>query len=580
MKTLFLTLFFSILVVFCVAAGVLVAEIPPRTWKIESYKNYFLDRFETAALLLNDAAGPKVEKYLAEKLGQCELIPLPAIGSEDVIGNAAHVEGYAFFSRSIEVGKNALLCSFPEGGKPALLIPHQPANVTLRRSFHSSGSLELIETPRASFRLLSEALNFDVQVQGMKLHLESKSAISLNLEYDRAESILSLVVVKGSLDFFSEPTTNSPAPVVITLSPEKGATIANRGKVFHDQEVVRILPSGLYTGQVRDTPKLIPLPESSFLFSPLTLLPSGDPGTPERSLVELFSSALVDISSHDSLTALALYLPGIFPLHFLCQFTPSKGKSATVLPGEWVSAPAGGLLSCPGEYEINLASGTRLRVRQYGTLPAFHLAVGQAMVSSGANDYFLSTPGFSGGLRSHGKRLHISLSAKPEENVFDCVQGNVTVSLRTDLVQNSKNLFVNRFCRSEVLTGDSAKVRTLFPGDRAYISNLTIIRKYWPAVANTELPALSPDQGGLTPILLTAAAGGKVSWQLPSDLLNAGCALYSQKSDFSPLVEVEKVKGSTTGDAQLNKNALPSFASLQCESAAGTIFSNLVTVIP
>ena len=580
MKTFFLTIFFFILVAFCALAGIIVAQISPRSWSFETVENGLLDLAEKGALKLDALSGNKVEGFLAEKLGQCQPMSIQRGSNADPIGNAVAVEGVAHFSLPIDVGAHSLLCGFPGRGKPVFLIPSKPGQVVLRRRPNVPGSVDFSGEELLKFVLLSDELNFDILLPGVQLHLESRAPVSLALDYEKAESRFSVVALSGDLDFTFAPLTNSPTPMIVIIIPAKNGKLSSQGKLFPPEEPIKIIPSGVYAGK-----SPTPLPGFSvgtpFLLSSLfSSNNSGDPGSPQRSWIATLWSDVFDLSSRESIQAMATYFPALSPVRFLCQFTPAKTKPNAVLPGEWINAPAGGKLKCPGDYEVTLANETRMRVRQAGSLPEFALGAGQMEVNSGASDFFFSVPGMSGGMRGHAKHQRILFTTDSQESVLGCLGGNSTVSVRRTGPSKAKVLLASRSCRMEVYSGLGNQARYVFPFDHVYFENLGVPRRSWPQTPMPTLTPLTPEKGEFIGLPLKAASGGKVGWQLPPSLTNADCTLFSQKTDFAPLVEVAKTKGAPTGEATVPAANLPGLAKLACEKDNFLALSSLIPLLP
>jgi hypothetical protein len=580
MKAFFLTLFFFILVAFSVLAGIIVAQIPPRSWSLENTANHAFDLAEKGASQISELTSGKVDEWLAEKFGQCQPMTLPKATGVDPIGNISPVAGVTPFSRTLSLAANSLLCGFPGRGKSILFIPQEPGKVILRRRPYVPGSMEYAGEEKSKLLLISDELDFNVLVPGTLLHLQSKGATSVLLEYMKGESKLSVLVLNGDLEFSVSPLTNVSMPTLISLSLMNSSSLSSQGKLFPTRTTVNILPSGVYVGSATT-----PVPGisvvSPFLISSLFSVPlANDPGTPQLSSIDALKTALYDVTSRESILSLATNFPALFPIRFLCGFTAPKAKLVAVLPGEWINAPEGGTLECPGGYSVLLEKGTRMRVRQADSLPDFTLASGSIGVTSGAADYFFSLPGFSGGLRGQTKYQNIIYSAKPLESLLACTEGLATVSIRSSNQPNVKSLLSSRACRLDVYFGQKGEARHLFPVDNVHVENLGISRISWPYISPSPQLNRVLLSSKFIHLELKAQPGGALSWQLPPSLLNADCTVISQKSDFAPLIELAKLKGTAMGEAQVDPANIPGFAALLCLKEGITAFSSLVAIWP
>ena len=311
---------------------------------------------------------------------------------------------------------------------------------------------------------------------------------------------------------------------------------------------------------------------SIFRFSP-----GIDAGTPQRTGLEVLAEDLFDPTSRDAIIALSSWIPALYPIHFLCQFTALQGKPVVVFPGEWVSAPRGGELKCPGGYEVRLEKAARMRVRQVGPTPDFVLAGGQIEITSRAADYFFTTHGISGGLRGLAKRQRVALSGGPTENTFACLGGIVNVSVRRDGLADTGALFVADACRAQIFSGQGEIPRVLFPHDHVTFENLGVPRESWPKLASSTLTNSASPGSEFAVVALEAGTGGMVHWKNPSSLQGGTCTLYTQKTEFAPLVEAlrSNVTGAS-GEAAVPAANLPQRVSVVCKNGNALAVSGVV----
>ncbi|MGZ3703058.1 MAG: hypothetical protein ACXWSD_14845, partial [Bdellovibrionota bacterium] len=214
------------------------------------------------------------------------------------------------------------------------------------------------------------------------------------------------------------------------------------------------------------------------LFLPLLLLSAvAQAATPQLEPWEKVLQSQLDLSDREQILQLATFLPKLFGLRFVCQFTSTdkSQKPAPVIPGEWVTAPAGGDLHCPDHLDVTVEKGAKLRVRQtMNGLPLFFLESGDVHLHFGRDSLFVETPAFAMALAGVGKTQQLTLSVDPQKSTFDCTQGALAATFEGKEDATGSRKLLSRQCRIEVTLPPNPQPHYILGNDSVDAENLTL----------------------------------------------------------------------------------------------------------
>jgi|GEM_PF-5785818 len=302
---------------------------------------------------------------------------------------------------------------------------------------------------------------------------------------------------------------------------------------------------------------------------------------PRQSVIDQARIMITNNLENDLRMQLAQYLPGVFPLHFLCQFKGETKPPFTVIPGNWVDAEEAGELHCPGLLDASLEKQSRLRVNQYGKLAALLLEKGRVTVKPTAEPFFLETKSIRLGIANAGKLLQMSALASDSSETIGCNRGAALAELEFDFPVPQKQYLFAHACRVELQRTKNETTHYLSSQDLVEVQNLALPRRTWPSLRNkVSNPFLMNPVIPLSiSFLVKPGAKPLGQWAFPPALLtNASCTVYSQTEEGKPAKEAAKFESKELqqGEIELDAQFAGSFLSLVCEDAAGTFASTVV----
>lgn len=306
---------------------------------------------------------------------------------------------------------------------------------------------------------------------------------------------------------------------------------------------------------------------------------------PRQSLIDLAQDILASSLEKEQKLLLSQYLPGIFPIHFLCQFKGLNKDPITVFPGDWIDTVDAGELNCPGLLAASVDGQSRIRVNQYGKRVGVLLEKGRITMRPTSEPFFLETTSLRLGAVATGKATQLGALASDTSQSIGCIRGSVLAELEAaDEASGQKQFLFSHACRAEIKPVESEITYYLNSQDLVEAQNLSLSRRAWP---NPEtLPANpfinSPVVPQSVSLLIKPATTPdtklQAHWSIPPNLLTApGCTVYAQTEEGKAAKEVSRFEAKELqGDFTLDAAYAGKFLALVCEDTASTFASAVV----
>jgi hypothetical protein len=284
-----------------------------------------------------------------------------------------------------------------------------------------------------------------------------------------------------------------------------------------------------------------------------------------------------DYDDRSLILKLATFIPTLFGVHFVCQFTSADKaqKPIPIIPGEWIPSPVGGALHCPDNFDITLEKDAKIRIRQtMSGVPMFFLESGEAHFRFGQESFFLETPTSTMAAAGETKGQLLNIQVSPQKETVDCALGAVSMSYEGKEGATSSRKLVSHLCRIEVTVPPNPDSHYLLDTDDVAVENLSLSRNYWPkTAATTPVPGAPQSPGGVAGMRLIYG-DGKLNLLYVNMLSDPECTLFGQKSEASPIKEISKFKAKTNTEIPFDHAFVPGVLSLLCNTEKGTIASN------
>jgi hypothetical protein len=277
---------------------------------------------------------------------------------------------------------------------------------------------------------------------------------------------------------------------------------------------------------------------------------------------------------------LASRFPGIFKIHFVCQFVAAGKEAVAIIPGDWIDAPSGGTLNCPDGESVAVAPKSKLQLQQIAGGPTFFLESGSALIHFGPAKFTLRMREGFFYVEGKGSRHQLEMTTDGSKETIRCNAGNI--SGRLSVEESTDRLTLESFlCRMEFVFKDGSS-RFLYAGESVSLLNFRLLRRsFWPPQ-----PVSKPPEGmaGFNLVLHPRAApdGNKLEWIIfkpaPSSLR---CVLYAQKAENGKAEEVVRLESSSIqGELLVPPAFAKAFLSLVCEGEAFMIASPRANFAP
>lgn len=308
-----------------------------------------------------------------------------------------------------------------------------------------------------------------------------------------------------------------------------------------------------------------------------------EPATPPPApnAVEKYLFSFTSQLSREQRVRLASYLPGIFPIRFVCRFQPSQGEGNVVLPGEWVGAETGGNLSCPGLITADLEKNSRFRVSQEAGLPVLSLELGEMHVKPSAHPFVVGTPAMRIRAVSSGEGLQVILKATPGKQMIGCDGGAMAAALEATPGKDQVKYLFSNVCAFN-LEADGLTYN-LYSRDIVEYENLRVVRPHWPVVQDEFVTRFAPPNGSryffLNYGVQKNAAKRLLTFSLPfHEFFDATCILYQRENETAPPKEIARVPPGQvkSGMIEFDGAGPPMQYAMTCQIPGKLIASNIL----